>query len=186
MMNPPTIINSKEQEIINASVDSDPKDIARELGISISEVFDVLSKPEAQRIRDIKVREVNARVQFKRLSKASTLIDKLMDGIEKLVSLNPEKWKMQHVISFKMLLESIPEQIKNIQQVNNFNQVNINQDEARVESSLEEKMSKLPASLKMEFWADVEKLAEDYVKRYGDEKIQNNSGFVDGSVLESD
>jgi len=184
MINSPKVINSKEKEIIDASVDTDPKEIARELGISISEVFDVLSKPEAQRVRDLKIREVNARVQFKRLNKASGIIDDLLNGIEKLSKLNPEKWKMQHVLSFKMLLESIPDQIKSIQQINNFNQINVNPDEAKVESSLEEKMSKLPASLKMEFWAEVEKLAGDYVKRYGDQKIQNDHRVVNGSIIE--
>ena len=46
-------------------------------------------------------------------------------------------------------------------------------------------MAKLPASMKMEFWAEVEKLAEDYVAKYGNEKIQNNTRTVDGSVIES-
>lgn len=185
MQNRPTVINSNEQKIIDLSVDTDPKEIAKQLLIPVADVFAVLSKPEAQRLRELKLREVNARVQFKRLNKASGMIDDLLDGIGKLAKLNPEKWKMQHVISFKMLLEAIPEQIKSIQQVN-FNQYNNSPEEIKVESSLEDKMAKLPASLKMEFWAEVEQLAEQYIQNYGAKKIQNNIAVVDGSVIRSD
>lgn len=82
------------------------------------------------------------------------------------------------------MMKEIPEQVKNIQQINNiqFNQKST--ADSNLEDSLDDKMSKLPAELKMQFWADVEDLADKYIREYGAKKIQNNNGVIDGSIVE--
>lgn len=180
----PQKLSELQEQIIEKSLKQSPKEIAEELTLPVREVLDLLSSPMAQTIRDAKLKQANTELQYKRLEKANDIVDRLMAGIEQIVESDPHKWKIQHVKLFELMMKEIPEQVKNIQQINNiqFNQKSA--ADSNLEDSLDDKMSKLPAELKMQFWADVEDLADKYIREYGAKKIQNNNGFIDGSIVE--
>ena len=169
MQQPPIIIKPVEDEIIERSLEQSPKEIADALSKSVVEVLEILSTPEARQIRENKVAIANSDLQFKRLERAKEITDKLIDGIEQIVQLGPTMWKMHHVKLFELLMKDIPEQVKSLQQIqiNNTNNFHDSQSENKIEDSLDNKMEKLPSNIKMQFWQEVETLAEDYVKKYG-------------------
>ena len=128
---------------------------------------------------------MNSELTFKRVSRANDMIDELMAGIEQLIKKGPDNWKLQHVKLFELLLKDLPEQIKNLRinntQINNYGDV---KQDKNTESMLDYVMSKLPANIKMQFWNDVSKLADEYVQKYGIKEIHDNQRVIDGSISE--
>ena len=180
----PTKLTDIQEEIIEKSLKQDARQIAEEMTLPIREVLDLLSSPMAQTVRDAKLKKANTELQYKRLEKANDIVERLMAGIQQIVESDPHKWKIQHVKLFELMMKEIPEQVKNIQQINNiqFNQKST--ADSNLEDSLDDKMSKLPAEMKMQFWAEVEDLADKYIREYGAKKIQDNNRVIDGSIVE--
>lgn len=185
MQNLPQAIGPIEEKIIEMSMDQNPREIANSLSMPIKEIFKILETPQGQQMRDIKLKSANAELQYKRLRKANDIVDELMEGIEKLVKKSPETWKMAHVKLFELLMKEIPEQVKTLNQINNFNVQTKSRDEKTVEDSLESKMEQLPAELKMKFWLEVERLAQDYINEYNAKKVPDSQGGDHGSPIGS-
>ena len=170
----PNNIQPIEEQIIEESIDKSPKEIAEKMSMPVKEVFEILANPVVKEFRDNRLAIMDNELQFRRVERASSLLDDLMDGIEELVKAGPRTWKMSHVKLFELLFKDLPNQIKNLKvnnvQVNNFESF---QEEKEIENSLEETMSQLPASAKMEFWKEVDSLAKTYVEKYEVNGIQN-------------
>lgn len=165
----PTKITNIEDEIIEKSLTQNPKQIADSMGKHVRDVLEILSTPAAKEIRETKLAVANADLQYKRIKRAEALVDELIDGIEKLLKLNPVGWKMSHVKLFELLMKEIPEQVKSLKQININPTTNYNQltEEKKLEQSLEQKMEQLPADAKIKFWKEVEEKAEEFISKYG-------------------
>lgn len=174
MQNLPVQVDPIKERMLELSLDKGPKEIAQELTMPIRDVFEFLSTPDAINYRDMKLKMINDEVQYKRLTRANSIIEQFMDGVEKLAGLPPEKWKLQHVKLFELMLKDIPEQLKNLKQINNLQINNYNQsaEDSKMEESLEAKMEALPAELRIRFWEEVERLAEKYVEDYRGKNTQ--------------
>lgn len=192
MQSVPSTISSAEEKIIEMSTEKGAKEISQELAIPLHEILEILSTPYASKKRENNLQIIQSEVQFKRLSKANGLIDKLMDGIEKIVSMDSKNWKMSHVKLFELLLKDIPDQLKSLKNLNL--QVNNNygpvKSEIETEENLDKMMSYLPAEIKMKFWNEVETLAKKYVDEYNNKKtieaeiIPEHSTIINGSIVE--
>ena len=190
MQSIPSTISSAEERIIEMSTEKGAKEISQELAMPLHEVLEILSTPYASKKRESNLQIIQSEVQFKRLSKANGLIDRLMDGIEQIVSMDASKWKMSHVKLFELLLKDIPDQLKSLKSLNL--QVNNNyapvKSEVETEENLDNMMSYLPAEIKMKFWNEVEMLAKKYVDEYNGKKtieaeiISEHSAVINGSV----
>lgn len=185
----PIQVDHIKEQMLEMSLDKSSRDIAKELTMPIRDVLEFLSTPEAINYREIKLKMINDEVQYKRLTRANEIVEQFMDGVEKLSRLDPTKWKIQHVKLFELMLKDIPEQLKNLKQINNLQINNYNQssEDSKMEESLENKMESLPAELRIRFWQEVEMLAEKYVEDYREKNSQRvyevpeNTGVNDGS-----
>lgn len=180
MQNLPKTIQPIEEQIIELSIDKSPKEIANQISMPIKEVFEILANPTVKEFRENRLAIMDNELQYRRVERANTLLDELMNGIEMILRDDPKKWKMAHVKLFELLFKDLPNQIKNLKvnnlQLNNFQSF---KDEKKIEDSLEQTMSQLPADAKMEFWQEVEELAQKYVKKYNVQTVHESEGVDD-------
>lgn len=173
MQNLPQQINDVEERVAEMSLTLSPKEIAQNMTMQVRQVFDILDSPAVKEFRANQIEVANQQLQYRRISRANELIDRLMDGIEILVGLDPVKWKLQHVKMFELLMKDLPEQLKNFKQTNvQINNYAETKFEKEKEESIEGLMAMLPAQAKMEFWVEVEELAKKYIKLYEPPKLQ--------------
>ncbi len=178
----PKTIQPIEERIIEESINKSPKEIAETLSMPIREVFDILANPTVKEFRENRLSIMDNELQYRRVERASNLLDELMNGIEMILRDDPKKWKMSHVKLFELLFKDLPNQIKNLKvnnlQLNNFQSF---KEEKKIEDSLEQTMAQLPATAKMEFWQEVEDLAKKYVEKYNVQTVHESQGDDDGS-----
>ena len=169
----------KEAEIAQLKiVGNNEVQIAEALNLTEDYVKDVLKSDKVVRwMEETEIATLTRGVELSRLRSARDTIDLVMAGIKKIATdVDAEKWNKNHVELFKLLLQNLAkEDLKALTIIQNNYIQNNNQDKQQkrsILSSLEEKLSKMPARKQVDFWRDVEDLITKYSKYEPTEIIQ--------------
>lgn len=161
----------KEAEIAQLKIiGNTDAQIAEALHLTEDYVADVVKSEKVVRwMEETEIAALSRGVELTRLRSARDTITSIMTGIKKIAEeVDAEKWNKNHVELFKLLLQNLAkEDLKALTIIqNNFIQNNNStpQQERSILSSLEEKLSKMPARMQVDFWRDV----EDLITKYSD------------------
>lgn len=185
----PIILSDEQKNIINLSVSGKlPDEISEMLGISVPLVLQTLSDPAMKVLQDTLIKSVDFNLNLSRMKRASDILPTILDGIDIISKLPPEKWKIVHFKLFEMLIKEIPKTQERINQtLLNFNFGNkpIQQDEViefdNISSEIDFVLKKLPAEKQIMFWQEVDLLAKKYINEFKSTKQIEVQNLYDSS-----
>lgn len=173
------IISPQQEEIISQSVaGKTPEETAALLHVSEKLVLETLTIPAVIARRLAKIDTMDFSVNLERLTGAKNILPQIIAGIQKIASEDALSWKMVHFKLFEMLLRELPKAEASINktllnvQINNNGQADEEVlDSSTISEQIDYVLKKLPATKQMQFWQDVDILAQKYVEEFKIDKV---------------
>jgi hypothetical protein len=166
-------LSPRQLEVANYSASGyDVNEIKAITGISDEMIINILDLPNVKRYRQITVDNIEMDVNIKRLSGGKKVLDKVIQGINKIVdTVDEKKWTMVHFKMFEWLTKEIPKlqkETKNIQAT----QINLNtKSESGGSSETDTLLNALPLSKKLEYFERSEAMLRAMVKEVHDSQV---------------
>jgi len=157
----------KQMEIANLFlIGMNEEQISKQTWIALSDVKFILADEKIQKYIQSAMNNEELQMHYKRLKRASSLLDSILNKIEDFVndeSMPVSKRKEQHV---KLIKEFLYDKLPNVisKTVQTAIQVNIwtnNQQQVKAPSSIDEKVNKLKPDQIVEFWDIVDNLLDN-------------------------
>lgn len=163
-------LTPRQLEVANYSASGYTVDeIKAIIGINEEVITNILDLPNVKRYRQITVDNIEMDVNIKRLSGGKKVLDKVIEGVNKIVdTTDAKKWTMVHFKMFEWLTKEIPKlqkETKNIQAT----QINLNTSkDGQGSSEIDTLLSALPISKKLEYFKKSEAILREMVKEIHD------------------
>lgn len=165
-------LSSKQIEVANYSASGHTVDeIKAIMGLGEELIINILDLPNVKRYRQITVDNIEMDVNIKRLSGGKKVLDKVIDGVNKIVNdIESKKWTMVHFKMFEWLTKEIPKiqkETRHIQATQIINNIN----KSSKPSEIDVLLNALPISKKIEYFQRSEAMLRQMVKDIHDPEI---------------